>query len=389
MPVRTPDIVGSYFGGIQARQQQDAGNSRNALLQMEAEQAPRDIANRNALADRQQQQFTQEQQIQALTQGKAAAEHIAQHPQAKAFAAGQFPAFVQMAEQRTGKPWAALTDQEVQAFAGDVAAQSAAKLGLSPAQRPTQLETVEGPGGSILQRDPTNGGLKMVLGREPAAPKPDKPTSRFRAMSPEEIQQAGLPAGSSAQVDLDTGKIDVISKRDNSAVLSQKDATTARNKLTILKVARKQLESLKNTFTEGRTGMNAFGPGQGMLPTQAGKKFDAALAQIRGTFTGIKRVPGVGSMSDYESKLDAAQFPSRNDYESVIEQKLQGMEDQLALLENGYTGLLSGGNGEQAPQQQTQPPQQQAPPQAIEYLRQNPQFKGAFQQKYGYLPDGI
>lgn len=389
MPVRSPDIVGSYFGGIQARQQQDYGNTRNALLAMEAEQAPRDIANRNALADRQQQQFSQEQQIQALTRGKAAAEHIAQHPQAKAFAAGQFPDFVKMAEARTGKPWDALTDQEVQAFAGDVATQAAAKLGMGPAQRPVQMETVEGPGGSILQRDPTTGGLKMVLGREPVPPRPEKMPSRYRAMTPQEIANAGLPAGSSAQIDEDTGKIDVLSKRDNTGVLSQKDATTAKMKLNTVTLARRQLAAIKQAFETGRGGVgpNAFGPGQGMLPTQAGKLFDSRVDQMRSTLTALTRVPGVGAMSDYETKLDQSKFPKRGDYESVTADKLQQLDDMLSLIENGYTGLLSSGTPEQ--QQPTQPQQQQAPPQAIEYLRQNPQFKSAFKQKYGYLPDGI
>jgi hypothetical protein len=186
-----------------------------------------------------------------------------------------------------------------------------------------------------------------------------KPASQFRALTPEEIQRVGLPAGTSAQVDTNTGKVDVLSKRDTTATLSQKDAATARQKLTTVQMAKRQVANLRKTFEEGRTGVNAFGPGQGMLPTQAGKKFDAAIDQMRGTWTGLKRVPGVGAMSDYESRMDAAQFPSRNDYESVIEQKLQGMEDQLALLENGYSGLLSGGPAEQAPQQQSAPPAQQ------------------------------
>lgn len=382
---QVPDIAGAYIGGRQARQQEEYGETRNALARMEAEQVPRDYAARNALIDRETQRFTAEQAREALTKGKATAEHIAQRQDAKAFAS-QFPDFINMAQSRTGKPWDALTDQEVQAFAGDVAAQSAAKLGLSPAQRPVQKETVEGPDGSILQRDPITGELKMVLGREPAPPKPDKAPSRFRAMTPQEIADAGLPAGSSAQVDVDTGKIDVLSKRDNTGVLSQKDATTAKMKLNAVSLARQQLKAIKDAFEEGRKGMNAFGPGQGMLPTQAGKLFDSRVDQMRSTLTALTRVPGVGAMSDYETKLDQSKFPKRGDYETVTADKLQQLDDMLSLIENGYTGLLSGGTAEQTPQSSAS---QQAPAAAIEYLRQNPQFKGAFRQKYGYLPPDL
>jgi hypothetical protein len=172
---------------------------------------------------------------------------------------------------------------------------------------------------------------------QPAAPK-----EQFVPLTPQEIDAAGLPAGTSAQKNTVTGKVDVLSKKDTTASLSQKDANAAKIKLTTIRMARKQLETVKKAFKSGREGVNAFGPGQGLLPTQAGKAFDAAIDQIRGTWTGLKRVPGVGAMSDYESRMDASQLPARSDYESVTEQKLQGMEDQLALLENGYLGLLNG-----------------------------------------------
>jgi hypothetical protein len=231
-----------------------------------------------------------------------------------------------------------------------------AKLSLGSAP---QQETIRDESGAVLQRDPTTGALKQVVAPQKPAPvdhfaeaeagrnarAAQTPKGQFRALNAQEIEAAGLPAGSSAQIDEGTGKIDVLSKRDATAALSQKDATAAKLKLTTIQVGRRQLENIRKAFEEGRTGINAFGPGQGLLPTQAGKKFDAAINQIRGTWTALKRVPGIGSMSDYESKMDAAQFPGRNDYESVIEQKLQDMEDQLALLENGYSGLLSGGSG--------------------------------------------
>jgi len=181
------------------------------------------------------------------------------------------------------------------------------------------------------------------------APKPEKAPATWVSLTPEEIVTAGLPAGTAAQRNPQTGEISVISKRDNTGVLSQRDATTARMKLNTVALARQQLAKVKEAFEQGRQGINAFGPGQGMLPTQAGKLFDGRVDQMRSTLTALTRVPGVGSMSDYETKLDQSKFPSRSDYETTTADKIQGLEDMLALIENGYTNLLGAGTAQSSP----------------------------------------
>lgn len=193
-------------------------------------------------------------------------------------------------------------------------------------------------------------------GRQSRLTAATKPTSSYVALTPQEIAAAGLPPGSSAQRDTATGKIDVLGKRDTTGVLSQKDATTAKQKMTTIKLARQQLNKIRESFDTGRKGINAFGPGQGLLPTQQGKQFDARVNQMRSTLTALTRVPGVGAMSDYETKLDQSKFPSRNSYESVTDDTLNNLDDMLNLLETGYSDLLSGA----APQstQRGAPPQQ-------------------------------
>jgi hypothetical protein len=205
-----------------------------------------------------------------------------------------------------------------------------------------------------------------------------KPSGQFRALTAQEIEAAGLPAGTSAQVDLASGKIDVLSKRDNTGVLSQKDATTAKLKLNTVALARKQLSDIRDAF-EGRkdqkTGERSGGIkgtasagyfGQGYTPSEGGRKFDAAVDQMRSTLTALTRVPGVGAMSDYETKLDQSKFPTRKNYESVTQQQIDALEDQLALIESGYQGLLGGQS--QQPSQQAVPTQTATNPQTGEKI---------------------
>ncbi len=169
-----------------------------------------------------------------------------------------------------------------------------------------------------------------------------KPGRAFRPLTAEEVAQAGLPAGTSAQIDETTGKVDVLSKRDATSTLSQKDMTTAKMKLNTVALARQQLNAIKQSFGEGTKGINAFGPVQGHLPTQAGHSFDRRVDQMRSTLTALTRVPGVGAMSDYETKLDQAKFPSRSEYEKVTKDQIDDLERTLNTIERGYTDLLSG-----------------------------------------------
>ncbi len=231
----------------------------------------------------------------------------------------------------------------------ELLAAAGAQTGQGPAAPPVTYTTSRGPRGALLQTDST-GKTTQIVGPDNSQPAVG---GAYRALTAAEIQQAGLPAGTSAQIGPD-GKIDILSKRDNTGALSQKDSTTAKMKLNTVALARSQLQKIKEAFDEGRKGMNAFGPGQGYMPTQAGKKFDARVDQMRSTLTALTRVPGVGAMSDYETKLDQSKFPSRKAYESVTEDVIKNLDDQLSLIENGYKGLLSGTADQPQPASQPQ-----------------------------------
>lgn len=94
-------------------------------------------------------------------------------------------------------------------------------------------------------------------------------------------------------------------------------------------------------------------------------------------------------LSDFEIKTNMSLYtPSVGDTDEAILTKLQRMESKLAGSAEAFEpgkeyNWLFGTPGEQ--------PSPTAPPAAIEWLRQNdsPEIRRQFQEKYGYLPEGM
>jgi hypothetical protein len=54
----------------------------------------------------------------------------------------------------------------------------------------------------------------------------------------------------------------------------------------------------------------------------------------------LTRTPGEGSMSDWEGKLAMLANPSRNDYESVTQDKMDQLKALVNQITQGYTAIL-------------------------------------------------
>jgi len=171
-----------------------------------------------------------------------------------------------------------------------------------------------------------------------SASQPDVPY--VRPLSAGEIRERGLPPGTSAEIDTRTGKTTVLSKRDSTSSLSQKDATRAKEKLNAVAIAREQLALVRQNFDALKNTTSAGPFGQGLLPTPSGDKFDKAVDSMRASITALTRVPGVGAMSDFETKLDQAKMPTRNAYEESTAQQIASLEQLLSGVERGYSDML-------------------------------------------------
>lgn len=133
-------------------------------------------------------------------------------------------------------------------------------------------------------------------------------------------------------------------RAQTSGRYSSKELQQARDKIRVLGVAKQQLANLKAQRDKIKDSF-ASGPGMGMVTplSEDGSNFDSAVDMMRDTITGLTRTPGVGAMSDFETRLSQAKLPTRNEFESSRDLKIQGLEDFILNLESGYLGLLEEG----------------------------------------------
>jgi hypothetical protein len=112
--------------------------------------------------------------------------------------------------------------------------------------------------------------------------------------------------------------------------------TNNRRSLSLLKA---QLANVRSAWARIKDTTEA-GPGQGLLPTPDGQRFDRAVTQLAPFFRQISRTPGEGATSDYESRLQQAALPSRTDYEATTEDSIANIENIISALEQEYDAAL-------------------------------------------------
>lgn len=187
------------------------------------------IDEQNALAYRDQIAMTGENQRRnALAQDRAAADAETQKHWQQAYALTQhaksapqaMPAIIQQLGrnpliaqylQQQGASIEQVTPEDLD----ELGAIAASQLGVIP-EPVVQYEQLEGPRGSVLQRDPRTGEIKQVVGPDNTPNQPAPTGPRYRTLSGDEAASRGFPRGSVVQEDLTTGQVSVVSKPDTS-----------------------------------------------------------------------------------------------------------------------------------------------------------------------------
>jgi hypothetical protein len=176
-----------------------------------------------------------------------------------------------------------------------------------------------------------------------------------RNLTPEEVAARGYRPGTIVQVDgfgdeqvTQTPPAEAAGGRLSATALRQVNAAKA--KLIDLQAVKNQLQLVQQKFQPLQNSLSAGPFGGGLIPSEDGKRYDAAVSLLQQFVRKLTRTPGEGSMSDWEGKLAMLANPSRNDYESVTQDKIDQLGSLVDQITQGYTALLQDNQGEAAGQ---------------------------------------
>jgi hypothetical protein len=360
MPIQNRNYYGAIQTGREDALQQQAMQQRNALGRMEVGRQQQFNAlaqNPDATADQytrigrsdvgnallNQQQFGAQQKRVDSERLFMAAQYGINSQRPKDFIAQNFPEIAAM-----NPNFAQESDEQVRASLQDLLGKFGPQAGIGPAPAPVQYERQDGPRGSVLQRDPRTGELKQVVGPDNTQPSASQ-SNRFRALTPKEVSEYGLPPGSSAQVNDATGQVQVLNKPSvapQQTAAERKAVLEAKVKMPRVSAAMRRAERLdqaiqaigKNTFADG-------GPADAKVLqySKDGREVMAAAAQLMPELQALTRVPGIGSQSDLEARLASLALPSLEFDPQTNAKSMAELHAFIQDLKAAYETIASGG----------------------------------------------
>lgn len=353
MPVQAANPFGAFLEGRQARQQEQYGQARNALAQMELENAPAEMRRRNKLADLQiqglERQYSQEQITESLKQTAAGAMRVAQSQNPQAEAASAYPEFA--AKLRELNPdWDRMSPEEAREYAGWIAGQAQSKLGIAPAQPKTPEaftlgagQTRYAPNGQPIASAPVSNAMTPYQ-QERLKIEREKLNKTSSADTGPLVQVAGPDGNPIYKTREDAVDKPAYVARDKPAAADIKYQREIKTKIPRLKAAERRLERLAEAagsieknwlFDGGKLDQYA------LAWTKQGGELEQSAASLVPELTALTRVPGIGSQSDLESRLASLQFPSAEFGPETNRKAVAELRAFIADLKDAY-GVVEG-----------------------------------------------
>jgi hypothetical protein len=181
--------------------------------------------------------------------------------------------------------------------------------------------------------------------------KPTESKGYTRVMTPQEVAAAGLPQGTSAQVNEATGAISVLNKPMPTPT-KQANADVVKQAAQLPSLLRRVDRVAQASEKLGIPGADGGPVDQYALKlSESGQELESAVGQLRSMLMPFVRVPGVGSQSDLEARLDGLQYPDASQPPAVRARNIAELQKFIADLSRAYSSTIKGEPGGQAPVQ--------------------------------------
>jgi hypothetical protein len=363
----------AFIQGRAARQQYDAGETRNALANMELQNAPQEMAARNRLLDLQTQGAEMGIDKDRAMQGYARLRQALDSGNPRQYVLSQEPELAAKLRAQ-GVDLATVDDETAARVLDGFAREYAGKAGIMPAQPDPRMALER----EKLQQGQTQFNERLALDRDRLNYERNKP----QPPKDERLVQIADERGNPKWV----RESDAVNKpayvaRDKPAAADLKYQREIKAKQPRLKAATRRVDRLaiaiegtpegtpekdrikgiaQNTFFDG-------GPldAKVLKYTKQGQEVDQAKAQLLPELTALTRVPGIGSQSDLETRLAALQFPSSEFAPEVNRRAIAELRAFIADLQDAYGNVDAELSGAEAPQS-PQTPASPAPAQGID-----------------------
>lgn len=169
-------------------------------------------------------------------------------------------------------------------------------------------------------------------------PAPTK--AQFVDMTPEQIRAAGLPEGTVAQRNPETHEIKTVRAPDAGTLKEQREI---RARAPRLNAVVRSLSNIQSAFTDLEAGKSTFGlAGTGPVDqlvagfTPEGDRMNQAVSELQANLMALTRVPGIGTQSDLETRLDSLRYPSTARLEGSNRQSIQSLALFINDLAEAY-----------------------------------------------------
>jgi hypothetical protein len=316
----------SFVAGRQARQSEDYARTRNSLAELELADAPAQMQRRNALADMQMQSAkvgleSQQQQLGADKAKFAYAKlkQAADSGNPKAFILQQIPDLAAKLQQQ-GVDINSMDDASVAELTSNLARKYAGEAGIAPTPK---LETLQGDGGSILQRDPTTGALKQVV----APQRPD----HFSAEQAAADRRAAEGRTHAERMAEEQRKFTAQQNDLNRTAKSDLKSETERVKERVLAKKNERAYQVYSTGIQGLIrGLSGSdtGPVAGRMPavTSAQQIAEGSVAAMAPVLKQLFRESGEGTFTEGDQKILMDMLPTRKDLPEARAAKIANID---------------------------------------------------------------